>query len=213
MSVFPDAVSFPQFGRNTNRRADVDIQNFGKEHWASLNVESTAEWVDVVSERTYVAPGDTLPREIWRAVVSANSSSLGPGRHEALVTVKPDGAPTGASRGIPVVATVVSPVSAIPAQLFFGRVVAGESATKSITLRFSPGAMPRTTDLVAISHRLGGDLQIKLRKRDSLNWELEAELTMSSATSISNESVELAFGDSQLPRLELPIYAVSCEGQ
>lgn len=213
LTVLPEKLVFRQLGRGQVQTADIEIQNFSERDWTGIEITSsedslTASWVPT---GTSDLPGK--PRQSWRGAVRIEASMLKAGRHEMSLFVRPLGGVEPAQE-LSVHANVISAVRAIPAQLFFGRVHAGTSTTRSIKLQFAPD-VPRVAEKdIKIEHPLGNQLSFRWSDTDTEVWELMATLSLADDF-IPSESgtLRIAFSNRSLPNLELPIYLMIDESR
>jgi hypothetical protein len=146
------------------------------------------------------------PRQVWRVTVGVDANQLSAGRYERSILVKVVGADLP-SKSVPLVVEVVSPVSAVPQQLFFGSVNKGGSADCTIFLRFLPGSVPHDAETVEILHDLADQLKFRWAETGGENWRLVATLTPRERV-ISRNTVKIVFRGSTLPQIELPVYVM-----
>jgi len=205
ITVAPERLTFRKLGRGQSQDGAFEIWNYGDVDWASIDVESSVDWVTVSVE---LIEGGELPegaRQLWRATPTIAARELEHGDHEAKLWVRPDGS-SERSQPISVFARVVSPVFAAPGQLFFGTVGVGESSSCDVSLHFAPGAAPAGSDAVTVKHPYGSQLVVAWEGTHEDEWKLKATVSPNS-TGLQKGSVTIAFVDDSLPILELPVFA------
>ncbi len=209
----PSEVSFASLEPGNKASTQFEVFNYDDLDWKALKLEADASWITanasmITQIDSNVADGEPHARQAWRVSVGCNTSGLKPGRYKARLSVSPAKRPSQPGRTVTVQARVVSPVSAVPDRLFFGKVVVGRTATAKIALHFAQGSTPSSPDSVRITHTLGSSLEYEwLRDTDSF-WLLGAHLTPSAHSRILEGSIVLSFADGKLPDLTIPVSAM-----
>ena len=205
----PSTIELADLGRNQRRNTNFEVQNFSDRDWRCVTIQPSAPWLAASATPLHVARtnGTALPRQIWRATVIADSAFMSFGDYDAQITVTADGGEKFVRR-VGVHVNVISPAVAVPEQFFFGNVAVGESATRSITLRFSPESIPKNRDAIHLQHTLGEQLRLTWLKTVGRLWELEATLTPNGTAPIAGQKVSIRFCSPVAPPLTLPVYAM-----
>lgn len=207
MTVTPSRVAYRQLGKGLLGVAGVEVQNFGDVDWQGILVEPSEAWLSARAVAIKNLAKDARPRQSWRVTVRADSTGLSPGEHRGVIVVKPVGT-AGVTRDIPVCATITSAMTAIPGQLFFGKVTVGDAVTQRITVGFAPEAIPSSPNDVLLEHNIGDQLRVYWSKSEGEFWELVAELTPKHVGEMPGAKLTVRFADVTMPRVEVPIYAV-----
>lgn len=205
LTCVPAKLELTNLGKGQLRQTNFEVHNFSDHDWESITLTPSASWLTVSSTPLAVADNAESPRQAWRITVTANAEAMSSGSHDAEIGVTSIGGDKISGR-LPVYASVISPVSAIPEQLFFGKVAVGESVSRSITLRFAPDAMPKSHESVVLKHDLGRQLQLAWSRTDGDSWELTGTLLPDGREQIAGRTLTIAFPGQKMPTLELPIY-------
>ena len=207
LNCYPTELSFLELGKDQSRQDGFEVHNFSDSTWDTICVVPSAEWLRVSTEQISLTPGTDSPRQIWRITATADATGLAIGEHKARITVEAGVGGVDFLKDVPTLARVTSPVRAIPAQFFFGRIHVGEIATQSIKIRFSPDAIPKRESDVTFSHNFGNQLRLAwTNKSHDGEWELLATLTPSDDES-PRSKLTVSFGGEKSTDLEIPIYA------
>jgi len=186
---------------------NFDVLNYSDADWQRLSVRPLDEWITAES---LLVPGKAAEdglRQVWRVVVHAKTSGLSPGEHQTRATVRVPGSDLP-ERTVAIHVKVMSPVSAVPEQLFFGAVSAGGSATAKLGLHFAPDAIPKGTDSVALGHDLGAELSLRWLRTSGRFWQLAAELTPKAGNHFVQGTITVQFSDGGLPTIRIPVRAM-----
>lgn len=211
MTISPDKLVFPQLGKGQQRKDSFEIYNFSEADWDSIHIESSTNWLSTNWSAVPVRESDRgIVRQSWCATVTADAGDIPSGQHDGTIVIRSIG---GKGKeylnSLKVHALVTSAVTAIPSQLFFGRIKPGETADTTVKIQFSPGSTPKDLSKIAFKHNFGDQLNLRWLKTDGDVWELNAELTLRDGEELSGQKLSVAFSESGLPSLDLPIYVFS----
>ena len=207
MTRVPPKLELLDLGKGKSSQTNLEVQNFSDHDWKSISLQPSADWLAASSTPLdFDRDGEQWPRQIWRITVTADASTMGVGAHHGHIEVTAEG-PEKLFHRIPVHASVISTVIAIPEQIFFGKVTTGESTSRSVTLRFSPDAVPESQEQIRLQHSLGDQLQLEWSRTEGQSWELSAAFTPDGSRQVSGQKVTISFSDPELPSLMIPIYA------
>lgn len=132
-------VIFSDVGRGGRGKAHLIVENFGDADWRHLEARTQADWLTVSPRQLEVNAGRDAARQAWDLSLIADASTTGLGTHRIELQLEADGVP---ARAIPITLVVTSPVTAIPADIFVGRVSAHQSVERTFMLRFAKGHEP-----------------------------------------------------------------------
>ncbi|HEX7375759.1 MAG TPA: DUF1573 domain-containing protein [Pirellulales bacterium] len=216
MSCFPPEVTL-NGGPSSSITGTFEIHNFSDFEWSSVAAVPSADWVNVRCTKTYTAStplqdAPPSPREVWRAMVTADLKRAGFGYHTVPVALHACNAAIDreSTASLRVQTHVSSPVAAIPGQFFFGEVEVGKRSHRSIVLRFNLEELsPRNADAILVKHNLGDTFSITRMHRRGRYWDITATLKAHDDTSQVSGEATIAFPGTSLPALVLPISATA----
>jgi hypothetical protein len=205
----PAELRFARVGKGQPLEAALEIYNYSEAAFSGITLRPTQPWLTVHSLQA-VEPSATdqalRPRQAWRAVVRMATGGLPTGSNTAALDVQADDG-AGPGKSVPVELCVASPVDAIPAQFFFGRVAPGKPVTHRVAFHFTPGAAPPDPKDAVLSHDLGPGLTLNWAKVHSERWDLVA--TFTAPPEKKGQTVEglvkVTFRGGRLPECQLPV--------
>ncbi|XZE18155.1 DUF1573 domain-containing protein [Pirellulaceae bacterium SH449] len=105
-------------GTGERRPVFFDVENFSKESWDGINIESDCRWFSGTATQADLAYQEDGPVQRWRVTCQIDAADVEHGDHRGRVIISGG----GLREEVPIVMRVISPVVAIPAQVFFGSV-------------------------------------------------------------------------------------------
>jgi hypothetical protein len=129
LTFSPDQLAFGTLARGRTVETTLHVYNYGDSDWDGLSINASDNWL--TAQPYLMASKTTEPalRQVWRIVACCDTASLVPGSHQGRIAVSPSGTEL-TSASIPVYVNVMSPVEAVPRQLFFGKVKVGSSVRR-----------------------------------------------------------------------------------
>ncbi len=186
---------------------NFEVFNYSDADWERLVVEPLDDWI---TAEALLVPGKAAEEglcQVWRVLIHADTTDLPSGEHQTRATVRVPGSELP-EQTMAIHVTVMSPVSAVPQQLFYGAVSAGGSRTAKLGLHFAPDAIPQDRDSVVVAHDLGQELSLAWARSTGRFWQLVAELTPSAGNHFVEGTVTVEFTDGALPTIRIPVRAM-----
>ena len=179
VSAIPASIEFGSTSGRSQRERVLEIQNFSDRDWESLKLVNVPTWLDGKLEELPSTLVDDRPqpvkmaRQRWRLVLVTKCDQLAHGRHAGNVQVVTTGE-RELSQVIPVSVQLDAPLTAIPAQFFFGQMGVGKTVSRSIVIRLSEEVTNWSESDLQLESSLGEALQLVAKKTDQRTCELTA---------------------------------------
>lgn len=206
LTCFPPKLEFGELSRGAVVQQSISAQNFSDNDWASLCVDTTPHWLRANALLSVIGESEIRPRQCWNITTTVDSTSLPPGIHEGIVTIR-DSLSQHTSI-IPVYLRVLPPVRVSPTALFYGRVYPGKASSKRVVVEFTQTTVPRSASEIEMTHDLGECLVLRWTATEGLTWSLDAIFTADSHDSFVAGTVEIKFPGDEFVKLAIPVHGM-----
>lgn len=201
--AFPESIDYSGVGPDKQLVANLQVRNYSGAKWHRLFAQASEAWInlDVGPELPVARQSGDAPLEAWMVAVAVDPGALTPGMHGGTVRLSGD----GYHRDVPVKIEVLPPIAAIPSQLFFGRVAAGQLVERHIALMFTEAAAPAVPASISTTHGLANDLEVSIEKgRNARHFRLLARFHPVSLRGSITGTLHVTAGDHGI---EIPVIA------
>jgi len=177
LTVVPGALQLGRPDSTGTCEGSLTIHNIGGKEWTDVDGTVSDGWLTVETFPIPVGkrPNPWSPRQVWRALVRADTTHLGVGKHRGSVRIT---VPTEDAlvKSVPVDIEVDPPYSVFPSELFFPSNDGGGTATESFTIRFSADAAPRDRHRVQVLASPEGSVCTSLVRLSETIWRVSVRL-------------------------------------
>lgn len=213
----PDSLTFPNLMAGHADSKQITLETFAPHELDPASVTCSLNWLKVTSESVLVssessAAGNQGASRSKCTIVATPPAGLKGGAYLGRISFSSK-ADSSRERSIPVRCTVTSPVSFVPAQVFFGFVEPGRPKARSIEITTNAQIASALPDRVAISHSVGDELRVELRPTiDERRFTLQAVMVAGSSPGLRSGTILVAIPGTSA--VAIPVSAlVSAEGR
>ncbi len=204
LTVSNSKLVFNAVGLGNEMEKRLKITNFSPSEWESLTCESSADWLTVTTGLVeQIEKLEPEARQAWQARVKVQTEGLRPGKHDAEIRIDPRCADVEPSV-VAVELTVISPVRAIPSELFFGTAKVGQQVHSSVSVLLSSDLESLDLTEATTKHEMGDSLRVELKQASVRRWEVRATL-MPQQVGMMDDAITIADPASRFPDLVIPV--------
>jgi len=209
LSATTPSLDFLKAARGSTPEGTFEVYNYSDRTFVSIKLLPSVPWLRTECHDLKLQPIAGGRRQGWRVGVRLDTNDLVPGTYRGEVVVESGGPGDRLRAVVEVHLSLISPVEAVPSQMFFGTVEPGRAAKQTTLLRFAPGVAPPDPATCKVSHDLGERFHLERSTSSKGFWTLTGSLAPGDGDEdrVVAGTVDVRFESPLLPRITIPVSA------